>query len=376
MEHSFRVHAICENKVSEWSDVVKGITQKESFEASGWKECPDYVNIKMKYSIDEKSPRTATKTNNCWCTIIGNTPLPQNNKTLWSIKVLKSRNNNGNDILIGVSPSDIKQNESRNFKKCGWYLNCFDSALRSGPPHNYRYKEYGPRKENGKYVHTGDNVGVVMDTTKGELSFVVNGMNLGVAFDGIPLDKPLVPCVLICDEGDSVALITSEEDEVRINSENETQERKKKELSDSTNGLAASPEKTAKETGCIPCEDWVTYITGLSEPDLRNGETIKGIIHAEAVPGYKTHKFTFVNSETKAEYSAGYFYTESVGAMEAEFRQHIEGRNGFKSCKFVVDVRADYVKGVTLSLSLIGMFLSCCHIHHYFIAILIYIYVC
>ena len=45
-----------------------------------------------------------------------------------------------------------------------------------------------------------------MDTTKGELSFVVNGVNFGVAFDGIPLDKPLVPCVLLKREGDSVKL--------------------------------------------------------------------------------------------------------------------------------------------------------------------------
>ena len=46
-----------------------------------------------------------------------------------------------------------------------------------------------------------------MDTTKGELSFVVSGLNLGIAFDGIPLDKPLVPCVILdgC-EGDSVEL--------------------------------------------------------------------------------------------------------------------------------------------------------------------------
>ena len=46
-----------------------------------------------------------------------------------------------------------------------------------------------------------------MDTAKGELSFVVNGVNLGVAFDGIPLDKPLVPCVILCYQGDSVELI-------------------------------------------------------------------------------------------------------------------------------------------------------------------------
>ena len=48
---------------------------------------------------------------------------------------------------------------------------------------------------------------VVMDTTKGELSFVVGGVNLGVAYKGIPLDKPLVPCVILRNEGDSVGLI-------------------------------------------------------------------------------------------------------------------------------------------------------------------------
>ena len=78
----------------------------------------------------------------------------------------------------------------------------------SGPPHNYSYKEYGPRKKEGQYVHTGDSVGVLMDTAKGELSFVVNGVNHGVAYEGIPLDKPLVSCVLLKYQGDSVELIT------------------------------------------------------------------------------------------------------------------------------------------------------------------------
>ena len=36
-EHSFRVRAVCGNEVSEWSGVVKGITQKGPFEASVWK---------------------------------------------------------------------------------------------------------------------------------------------------------------------------------------------------------------------------------------------------------------------------------------------------------------------------------------------------
>ena len=120
---------------------------------------------------------------------------------------MKSRNNDGSYIDIGVAPSSINQNEGNNFNKCGWYFDCYDSTLCSGPPHNYRGKEYGPRKGNDEYVHTGDSVGVVMDTAKGELSFVVNGVNLGVVYKGIPLDKPLAPCVLLYYQGDSVELV-------------------------------------------------------------------------------------------------------------------------------------------------------------------------
>ena len=50
-------------------------------------------------------------------------------------------------------------------------------------------------------------MGVVMDTAKGELSFVVDGVNLGVAFDGIPLGKPLVPCAILRFECDAVEII-------------------------------------------------------------------------------------------------------------------------------------------------------------------------
>ena len=208
-EHTFRVRAVKGNSVSEWSDVVRGRTQKaQDFLECTWKKCPDDVDEKKKYFLDENNPRIAIKSGkNGWCTIIGNTPLPLNKVTSWSIKILKSKFNDGVGILIGVAPFDIYQNEPDNYKKYGWYFNSLDSTLWSGPPHRYWDKEYGPRKGNGQYVHTGDSVGVVMDTVKGELSFVLNGVNLGVAYEGFPLDKPLVPCIPLCYEGDSVELV-------------------------------------------------------------------------------------------------------------------------------------------------------------------------
>ena len=191
--------------MSEWSDVVKGRTQKWE---SVWKECPDNVDGNRKYSVDVKNPRIATNIGGCgnYCTIIGNTPLPLNKVTSWNIKVLKSYNNNGRFIYIGVVPSNINQN-TYNYDNCGWYFRCYSSTLISGPPHNYSCKDYGPRKGGGQYVHTGDSVGVVMDTAKGDLSFVLDCVDLGVAYEGIPLDKPLVPCVILGNKGDSVELV-------------------------------------------------------------------------------------------------------------------------------------------------------------------------
>ena len=207
-EHRIRVRAVCGNSVSEWSDVVKGRTREvPEFSECVWEKCPGFVEEERKYSVDAKNSRIATMIGDCnFCTIIGNTPLPLNKVTSWSIKVLKSKYNSGGNICIGVAPSNINQNIS-NYDNCGWYFRCYCSQLYSGPPNNYYGKEYGPRKGDGQYVHTGDSVGVVMDTTKGDLSFVLNGVNLGVAFEGIPLDKPLVPCVLLYLEGDSVELL-------------------------------------------------------------------------------------------------------------------------------------------------------------------------
>ena len=229
-EHSFRVRTVMlksmgligffmkENIAGKWCDVVKERTPKESFETGKWEECPNDTGVMPNYIIAKDNLRIAKKIGGSGCTIIGNTALPPNKVTSWNIKILRSWNNNGDDIYVGVAPSDISQNEKYNYNNCGWYFDCYRSTLCSGLPHKYIKKEYGPRKGLGQYVHIGDSVGVVMDTAKGELSFVVNGVNLGIAYEGIHLDKPLVPCVLLGKGGDSVELDTSEVKENTVDS--------------------------------------------------------------------------------------------------------------------------------------------------------------
>ena len=203
VEYEFWVQSGYIGKWGKWSERIVVRT----FLPFSWKECSDSNNsTRNKYAVDRKNPRIATMVDEySKSTIPGNTPIPLDKVTSWSIKILSSKGNNGFGVFVGVAPEDIVQDED-NYIKCGWYLDCYDSTLCSGVPHRYRNKEYGPRKENGEYVHTGDSVGVLIDMTKGELSFVLNGVNLGVAYEGIPLDKPLVPCVLLKWKDDSVEL--------------------------------------------------------------------------------------------------------------------------------------------------------------------------
>ena len=78
------------------------------------KVCPAAASVDEALLVIKENSRTATKTSGClgWCTVIGNTPLPQNKVTSWSIKILKSWNDDGS-IFIGVAPFDRNQNEDR-----------------------------------------------------------------------------------------------------------------------------------------------------------------------------------------------------------------------------------------------------------------------
>lgn len=171
-----------------------------------WKDCPEGVFSELKYTVDPSNRRVVTKHKRDWGTVVGDTLLRQNETTSWSIKILKTRDF-PTGIFVGVAPFDITQSYgSYVWNKCGWYLECFHSELCAGPPHSFRQVKYGPRRGDQQHICAGDIVGVVMDTTKGELSFSLNGVNHGVAYEGIPLDKPLVPCVLLW-EGDSIELL-------------------------------------------------------------------------------------------------------------------------------------------------------------------------
>jgi hypothetical protein len=132
-----------------------------------------------------------------WCTVLGVDSFPENTVVIWRVKVV-----NCYQIMIGVAPASIDVNDEYNCYKSGWYLHCQNNCLYSGPPFNYVNKYCGFDFEP---VPEGETVVVEVNTTTGDISFTVREETY-LAFQGIPLDEKLFPCVLLWNTGNIVKL--------------------------------------------------------------------------------------------------------------------------------------------------------------------------
>ena len=100
--------------------------------------------------------------------------------------------------MVGVAPIDFDINNS-SWATCGWYFYCSNSCLYSGPPYNY----------NGKGTNLSgikDEVEVIMDMNNKTLKFIINNEDKGVSYSNIPIDKPISPAIMLCNNNDSVEI--------------------------------------------------------------------------------------------------------------------------------------------------------------------------
>ena len=195
-----------------WASNVLSVAGRKLGILFEWKPCPSSVTTASKYELDEDTHTIAKQVGGSLgcdrgCTIITTECLQPGATVAWKIRYVNATKH-GCCGGVGVAPADINQNKDQNCFNCGWYYNPYASVLRSGPPMKLRDKKYGYKDRSfGSTLSTGDEIGVVMDMANGTLSFVLNGKDCGVAFEGIPLDKPLFPCVLTGHLGDTVEII-------------------------------------------------------------------------------------------------------------------------------------------------------------------------
>ena len=161
-----------------------------------FRQCPLDIEDNRKYEISGENDNIITKTGkNNYAGTICEYCLDVSKNHKWKIKILQGQYN---QIMVGVAPShfDIK---SSNHHTCGWYLNCYNSTLYSGPPHNYN----GTKTNISKI---GDEIIVVMNMKKRTIKFIVNNEDKGDQYTDIPIDKPLFPAVLLYSKNSSVEI--------------------------------------------------------------------------------------------------------------------------------------------------------------------------
>lgn len=173
-----------------------------------WKKLPPGMDKKRLYSVQDETSYTVRNISNYICTAITTNSFPEKavSNISFCINEMKKK---GRSMFIGISQEGIDQKAENNYAQSGWYVHCFDGRLYSGYPHYYRFPGRKYLEESGdgaSRLKEGSNVTMKVDTNMGMLSFKFDQKDLGIAYAGIPLDKPLYPTVILSSRGDSIQI--------------------------------------------------------------------------------------------------------------------------------------------------------------------------
>ena len=140
---------------------------------------------------------SATKTIDCWdYTLLGDKEIPKNKIIKWKIKLNSNVRNDYDDFYIGIgNESSKKINEFFSFYSGEGKIRLNNKG--KDIVHNY------PNQN----LKKGDIIEVKVDRIKGNLSFAVNGVNLGISFSNIPKDDILYPIILLYERNLNVEII-------------------------------------------------------------------------------------------------------------------------------------------------------------------------
>ena len=185
-----------DGKWGEWGSELNFETKKW---ACSWMQCPG-----NRYSVSGKLNNIATNLEG-WSSIVGDTPIPIGATVSWKVDL---RCDIGCDYPeVGITTAD---------RRYSAYINCSRSSIRSGSSTYDPFSKFElevDRKLKYDYLlrliirrNAESPIGVVVDTEKREVSFVVEGVIFGTV-PNIPLDKPLVPYVSLGYKGDSAELV-------------------------------------------------------------------------------------------------------------------------------------------------------------------------
>ena len=157
-------------------------------------------NLSSNYNLSGNSLIATKKGLDEWdCAILGDQEIPKNALSKWKIRLNKISDYRLNSwsILIGIGP---KYDGTKNFHhKCYSFI-CGECSF------NIKNK-VSKSNLNKARLKSGSVIEIIVDRTKGYISFVVNGNEAGVACKEIPKDDILYPFVSMYDTEQIVEIV-------------------------------------------------------------------------------------------------------------------------------------------------------------------------
>ena len=171
-----------------------------------WERPTCSPGAKRHYRLSAESSYRVENTSNYQCTVVTTRPFPAGTASSITLRICGMKRK-GRSMFIGVSHEGIDLSAGDNYARAGWYMHCFDGALYSGPPHNYGFPGKKYLDPSWGRLKEGSVVTMRVDAEKGTISFEVDGVELGTAYEEIPLDRALYPTVIISSLGDLIEII-------------------------------------------------------------------------------------------------------------------------------------------------------------------------
>ena len=134
------------------------------------------------------------------CVIVGDKKIPKDRISKWKIKINKNTEVIKNsDNFIGIGPKSFKDK---------LYNECWTIASGQKNIIEVRIKEISSNCNNHKEeLKEGDIIEVIVDRKLGNLSFLVNDINYGIACSNIPKDEELYPTVVLYEKDLNIEIV-------------------------------------------------------------------------------------------------------------------------------------------------------------------------
>ena len=183
-----------DNETSTLGDPLPTLTEKPENEIInikfGWK-----INDNARVSNDLKAVKKVAGGRQWNCSAVGNKSLINGKINKWKIQIDEMKKTDS--IVFGIIPKGINLNEIDNWKK--GYVTCSDNFAK----HNLgEWTEFAKR-----CAKEGNIIEIIANLEMGELSFSINGDNVGIFCNNIIKDIEYLPFLDIYGEGTKVRLL-------------------------------------------------------------------------------------------------------------------------------------------------------------------------